>query len=680
MPPKNLFGDSSEDDEPVVPTKGRQVTGSGKSVHVNETYASKYEQVKRKQELQRLTAKYGADAGVSDGSDRSSSDEDIDEGSEDDDAHYLTEDKEIAFAEVFHKIRTKPDDVIKDKSVRFFPVEPQGESSKKETSAFTLKDEFQRRVKLMQENPDDNVDVEERDESVIRKLKPKTADEKKLRDAFLQSTKESADTFDVKLVSKGPKQPAESKKKASELLHEAFAASSNDANEKFLEKFFVDELWRKDGKSDDEDEPYDWETLAKEEQDEMFYDEAEQWEREYQERKYRHEDGEDALTVQTFPRVQEGTLRKKDGSRKEARARHEERKREAAAREIEELKRLKTLKRKEIDEQKSLIAKVAGIKNLDKIGITKEFLEKDFDPEEFDKKMAAIFNHDYDHDVDDEELAFFEDEADLLPEEDDIDPDLAAAAAGSDVDDDFADTVEESVARAATKRAKNSTAAVAVPQFLQDDDLAMLYPDEAIRALEESAPVSVVKTKAVSAEDLEKELDQKVEEYWKLHYHKVAGDVRTRYRYREVNPESFGLSEVDVLTKDDRQLNMLAPMNCYATYLGKNENTRDRYKALHRRNHLREVSSDRKSRRYGEVNKTALLDPSISQEEGERIAAQIRESTKRLRSDDDRQSAAQKKKEFRKDSTHTKQQPPPADQQRKAGQPGAQTSQRERRR
>jgi protein KRI1 len=140
---------------------------------------------------------------------------------------------------------------------------------------------------------------------------------------------------------------------------------------------------------------------------------------------------------------------------------------------------------------------------------------------------------------------------------------------------------------------------------------------------------------------LEQELERKVDEYWKLHYHKIAGgDVRTRFRYREVNPETFGLSEIDVLTKDDRQLNMVAPLNCYAAYLGRNENLRDRYKALHRRNSLREIASERKSRRYGDVSKTALFDESIPEEEGQKIAQAIHEKTKRLREDAPTTSAA----------------------------------------
>lgn len=664
MPPKNLFDDSSDDEveQPKV-TAQKKVEVAGKrgapddSIQINSAYATKYDQVKRKQELQRLTAKYGAEAGGDDSDDEESDEED--EGSEDDDAHYLTSDKEVAFAEVFHKIRTNPELILRNKDIRFFAKDGTvltGTDSADKKKPFLLKDEYQRTMKQIVERGGEAVDdeAEERDESVIRKIKPSTSEEKKLRAAFLESANAATDSFDVKLVAKGPKVTVsdDAKKKAASLLHEAFAKApisskpsqkvipfeNDEENEKFLERFFVDELWRTDGTGEDEDEPYDWETAAKEDQDELFFDEAEQWEREYQEKQFRHEEGDAALHVQTFPRSQgEGTLRKKDTTRKEMRARREERKKDAALREVEELKRLKALKRKEIDEQRALIAKVAGIKDLEKVGITKEFLEKDFDPAEFDKKMAAIFDHTYDNDVDDEEMDFFDQELDdgVAAGEnlEDVDPELAAAAATSDVDEDsFDDTMEATVAKAQAKKKKNlgPSSAVSLPQFLADDDLAMLYPDEALTALESIEPESLP-----SDDVLKQNLQSKVDEYYKLHFHKITGDIRTRFRYREVNPESFGITDMDVLTKDDRQLNMLAPLNCYAAYLGRNENTRDRYKALHRRNTLREIGSERKSRRYGDVAKTAILDAAISEEEGQKIAQKIHENTKRLREEKD---------------------------------------------
>lgn len=654
--PKDLFADVDDDDV----EKGGALDAK---VRVNKDYATKYDQVKRKQELQRLSSKYGADAAASSSDEESSGDD----GSEDDDAHYLTSKKEIAFAEVFHKIRTNPDEILRDKQTRYFDFndDDDGDASSNEGDGtavgvgaarqpFRLKDEYQRALEQPRGEVEETTPVQ--DESVVRKLKPKTAQEKKLRDAFIDATKGSTEEFSVKMIAKGPK-PApkqhatDEKTRVASLLHEAFSSAPSGSkkeasgDEQFLEQFFVNELWKpKEGDGDDSDGSYDWEAMAKEEEDEIFFDEADRWEREYQDRQFRHEDGEAALVVQTFARDQEGQLRKKSTARKEGRKRKESRKEQESSKQVEELKRLKTLKRKEIEEQKDLIAKVAGIKNLEKLGITREFLEKDFDAAEFDKKMAAIFDHDYDHEIDDEEVALFEEGQDEPLGSDEDDEEDVDAAACSDVDDTFADTLEESIAISAAKRKRGQNAPQATPQYLADDELAMLYPDEALRELE-VMPLPAAHNRDVKGgktkEQLEQELEQKVDEYWKLHYHKLAGDVRTRFRYRDVNPESFGLQDIDVLTKDDRQLNMIAPLNCYATYLGKNENTRDRYKAMHRRNTLREVSSDRKSRRYGDVKKTTLFDADMPDEEGQKIAAQIKESTKRLRGDDNHGTSTQ---------------------------------------
>lgn len=626
MPPKNLFDSDSDNDDVPVQQATSAKPKKAEKVAVNNAYAEKYDAVKRKQELQRLTAKYGDDL-----SDEEEDEEDY--SSEDDDAVLLSADKEVAFAEVFNKIRRNPDEILSNKEIRFFPLQEDeakndGEKSKK----FLMKEEYQRRIQMGESVED--LDVPERDETTVKRVAPKSKKEKELRDAFLAATKESTDQFDVKLVASAPKDVEKDtkKKKAAQLLTEAFDVNNDD--EKFLQKFFVNELWKpQEGVRGEED--LDWETIAKEEADEIFYDDADQWERDFQEKMYRHEEGEEALKVQTFPRQQEGLLRKKDETRKEARERREQRKEEAAARHVEDLKRLKTLKRKEIDEQKALIAKVAGIKNLEKIGITREFLEKDFDPVEFDKKMAAMFDHDYDHEIDDDEIALLDDELDNVDDInlDEVDPEEAEAAATSDVDDDFEMTFEETMAKAKSgkKKAPTSLSSAAKPSFLQDDDLAMLYPEQAIKELEHTAPrASVSANTQKSADELERELEKKVDEYWRLHYHKLAGDVRTRFKYREVNQETFGLNDLDVLTKDDRQLNMIAPMNCYAAYLGKNENLRDRYKALHRRTALREISSDRGSRKYKDVQKTAIFDEAVGEEEGQQILQKVREGTKKL--------------------------------------------------
>ena len=624
--PKDLFADDL--DGPL-------------DVKVNSGFATKFEQVKRKQELQVLNSKHG----------KTKLDDDSDEESsevEDEDAELLTEDKEAAFANVMSAI-FRNDSVLEDKSHNFFAANSEAEQSVKGSKTFTLKEEYQRRIKgeILDDEPQGDPLGNSK-----KKMRPQTQQEAQIREAFLSAAAEVTDAVDVTKKSSFPLPAVPDKKsQVKEVLDAAFKShlevvqpkGEQLANEEFLRNFFVQELW-KPSDEDKERGNYSWEQLAADEQDEFFFDDAEVWEKEFQEKQYRHEEGAEALQVQSFARRQEGVLRAKPTSRREQRLHREERLRDAQVRQVEELKRLKVLKRQEIEEQRKMIIEVAGLKKKSSkaSGFSKlnpeqlkELLQGDFDSKKFDAHMSALFDADYDEAVDEDEVDEIENELDVhFPEEDD---DNASSEDDDDDDDDgdddtyseevFADTYEEEMKKAE----KKPKVVENQDRFLADDDFAMLYPSQAIRNMEAQQPsvkaqllAGPADTEQLSA--LQIELDKKVDEYWKLHFHKVAGGVRTRFKYRNVNPETFGLTDIDVLGKDDRQLNMIAPLNCYAAYLGPEENQRDRYKALHRRKNVREIDPARSSRRYGSaLEKTKVIDNDISPQEAAQISKRLRE-------------------------------------------------------
>ncbi|RNF00630.1 protein KRI1 [Trypanosoma rangeli] len=390
-----------------------------------------------------------------------------------------------------------------------------------------------------------------------------------------------------------------------------------------------------------------------------------------------------------------GILRKSvKSSRKEARLRRLERMKELREQQVAELRRLKTLKRQEIESQRALIASVAGIAKSQESGLcgrkekarlrgddndgeeeaamarlqalwSEKDLEEEFDPQKFDKKMAQIFDDAYydENNVDEEEMAFFE-EAEEAGSEAETEADGEGNHATDGLQEDGeavepawykAHSLEETVGMTAAgppKRAQKKREDV--PEV--DEALALLYPSAVMQAAEaaslgngrrehiehmiqqqkqESAVGQGGGGKAEEAlQRLQAELEKKEKEYWQLHHDATldGGAIKTRFKYRQVAPEDFTLSVEEILSRDDRQLNMLVPMSCYAAYLREDANRRDRMKVERRRQRgFREVAPTRSSRRYGDVAKTALVDANMTEEEGEKWSKDVRGGLRRLR-------------------------------------------------
>lgn len=96
-------------------------------------------------------------------------------------------------------------------------------------------------------------------------------------------------------------------------------------------------------------------------------------------------------------KLPEDSLRVKDSKRKEARDRKKERKETERAEAEAETRRLINLKRAELKSRMSRIKDIAGNGvDLGKLAdVFGDNLDKDFDPDEYDKQMNALFNDDY---------------------------------------------------------------------------------------------------------------------------------------------------------------------------------------------------------------------------------------------------------------------------------------------
>jgi protein KRI1 len=119
-----------------------------------------------------------------------------------------------------------------------------------------------------------------------------------------------------------------------------------------------------------------------------------------------------ADTIQRYPRNVESTVRREDGTRKEARERRKARKAEEIARKQEEVKRLKALKMREIRRKLDLVSKESGglapegkvpwyLRNhiceliwchaFIYLDLQELDLEGDWDPSKHDAQMASLY-------------------------------------------------------------------------------------------------------------------------------------------------------------------------------------------------------------------------------------------------------------------------------------------------
>ncbi|TPX59146.1 hypothetical protein PhCBS80983_g02675 [Powellomyces hirtus] len=300
--------------------------------------------------------------------------------------------------------------------------------------------------------------------------------------------------------------------------------------------------------------------------DEEAVDEAEDFERTHN---FRFEE-EGATDIVTHARDIEGTMRRKDDKRKKQREAKKSRQSEESAKKAEELKRLKNLKKEEIRKRLEQIKEIAGG---DFAGLDEVDLENDFDPNEFDKKMSAAFDESY----------YEQEEGDLKPDfGDDIDvsefmpPEVMDGNLWDD-DEDEEGAAEETYEEEWT--GKEEWDGNEERPYAEDDENfnmdADYLPGGAAYGnvpIKKEGKVSKKDKKAKKAAapseagDKKMSLDQYLDEYYQLDYEDMIGDLPTRFKYRKVENNDFGLTPLEILEADDAELNELIGLKKLAPF------------------------------------------------------------------------------------------------------------------
>lgn len=239
--------------------------------------------------------------------------------------------------------------------------------------------------------------------------------------------------------------------------------------------------------------------------------------------------------IKRYPRTIENSVRKTDNRRKEKRKELKERKTREKEEKMKELEMLNALRKQEIEEKIMKLKQVAGAEDMP---FNDADLDEDFDPDEYDRKMKNIFNNEYYQIDEGEEKPECPDDIEELKVEDwdNYDP------KNDDNEDDDEPHCEDTEFNMdcdynETKSMKKSL----------EEEMIENTRDKRKRRKRRSKFAELLrKEKPVFDPADEKTYGEYLDEYYKLDYEDIIGDVPCRFKYVETVPNDFGLSIEEV--------------------------------------------------------------------------------------------------------------------------------------
>ena len=564
-----------------------------RKLSINKKFAKEFERRKQKQELR--------NAEVNSNGSREGDDDEDDESSEDEDGDLLTSQLDTDIMKTVNALRTK-DQTIYNPSTRFF--HPDDDDDEVEQARKGGKDKRmkykdvvrQQILEDMNQEQDVNVEVEmdspEEDmpDRAKRSLLAYDDEQREIRRAFLQSTAGDSDENQDEIIvmkksSKGDRRGGEDEEFLAEMqkMEEGMKNRGEQSDtvdphgdvkdgDKFLLDYFKNRSWidqsgegdivsSDDDDNDDSDEevplkPQIENTTDGNESDDSLaqLDKNDDFEARYN---FRFEAAEAAgvssgadLSVVGYARgLTMDTLRRKDDTRTQKRRARKERKEAERRAKEEQLKRLKNAKRQEMErklqEIKNVLGEVDGGEDaVDEAAILK-MMEGDYDPEQLEKLMEETFGEDY-----------YRKQDTKWKSDKDLHEDLRKDAmfAGDDAegvlygDDDDAEGDRE---------------------FPINDEHDAGYEEDVMEEedFEEDPGYDVNAEPEAEETELERKLKTKVEdELYKLDYEDIVAGIPTRFKYRQVDPNNYGLSTKEILFARDSTLRQYVSLKKMAPY------------------------------------------------------------------------------------------------------------------
>lgn len=569
------------------------------SLSINSSFAKRYDESKRKQEIGQLEDKYKAklqkkgifeknndkEHASEDDSESDYTDSESDE-EEDDDGELLTPAVDAQILKTLSEIRSRSDKVY-DPTTNFFDESEiskmDQEWRKKHASkvksiskpdkkpSMTVKD-YQRERLLsgrgLEEDDDEEEDNEPLPLSHVQEQELLKAEMKKAFKSDMNEEEEDKNLLTIRVKSED--EIAREEEEYRNFLLENLASSENaklSMGEWLSYREEQDGVSRKAGKSKkqltEDDFLIDYvlskgwvdkqasrvpsyDKVIEEEllEDEEAVEIADEFEMAHN---FRYEQ-EGGAHIETFSRKIDGSIRREESKRKDQRASAKERKAQVKLQKDEELKRLKNLKMAEIKSKLDKITKVPALKSTVNVEELADDLDGDFDAEKHDRLMQRLVQDA--EDLDDKPVFSSDSEIDYTSDEEERKPVIKKA---------------KKAIKKAVKLCDNS--------------------DESEKA----------------------RLSKCLDEIYNMDYEDLIGDIPCRFKYQRVEPVSYGLSVDDILNADDSQLNTYFSIKKLAPYRPSDRQEHD-FKKYATKSRLYQFRKSVKEANHGSKKKSSKHD------------------------------------------------------------------------